>query len=219
MNRTSTSKTKKYVLLALMCAIGYILTFVGRLPISTVGFLKYDPKDVIIVIGGFIYGPLSAILMSVIVSFIEMITISDTNIIGCIMNIVSTVSFAAVAATIYQKRRTMSGAVIALVTGMFAMTASMIVWNYFLTPIFYGMPRSEVVKMLVPIFLPFNIIKSGLNTAFTLIVYKPFVNAIRRSGLLEHGDEQKSKANAYVIIAALFLTAMCIGAIFILNHK
>ena len=212
------NKTKKYVIIGLMCALAYILTFVGRLPISTVGFLKYDPKDVIIVIGGFIYGPLAAIVISVIVSFIEMITISDTNIIGCIMNIVSTVSFAAVASAIYQKRRTMSGAVMALVTGMLAMTSSMIVWNYFLTPIFYGMPRSEVVKMLLPIFLPFNIIKSGLNTAFTLIVYKPFVKALRRSGLLESVEDRQTKANVYVIIAALFLAAMCIGAIIILKR-
>lgn len=212
------NKTKKYVLIGLMCALAYILTFIGRLPISTVGFLKYDPKDVIIVIGGFIYGPLAAIVISVIVSFIEMITISDTNIIGCIMNIVSTVSFAAVAAAIYQKRRTMSGAVMSLVIGMLAMTSSMIVWNYFLTPIFYGMPRSEVVKMLVPIFLPFNIIKSGLNTAFTLIVYKPFVKALRRSGLLESVEDRQTKTNVYVIIAALFLAAMCIGAIIILKR-
>ena len=106
----------------------------------------------------------------------------------------------------------------ALVTGMLAMTSSMIVWNYFLTPIFYGMPRSEVAKMLLPIFLPFNIIKSGLNTAFTLIVYKPFVKALRRSGLLESVEDRQTKTNVYVIIAALFLAAMCIGAIIILKR-
>ena len=42
---------KKLVTLSLMTAIAYLTVFVFRIPV--VMFLKYEPKDVIITIGGF----------------------------------------------------------------------------------------------------------------------------------------------------------------------
>ena len=81
------SKTQKITTIAMLCAIAYIVTAVGRIPV--VLFLKYDPKDVIITLGGLIWGPFTAFIVSVIVSFIEMLSVSDTGIIGCVMNILS----------------------------------------------------------------------------------------------------------------------------------
>ena len=95
------NKTKKMTTVAMLCAIAYVVMAVGRIPI--VLFLKYDPKDVVITLGGLIWGPLTSCIVSVIVSFIEMMTVSDTGIWGCIMNIVSTCSFACTAAFIYKK--------------------------------------------------------------------------------------------------------------------
>ena len=211
-------KTKKLTTTALLCALAYIATFVGRLPISTVAFLKYDPKDVIVVMGGFIFGPLNAVIISVAVSIIEMVTISDTNIIGCIMNIVSTVSFAVTASVIYERSRSIKGAICGLIIGIFAMTATMVVWNYLLTPFFYGMPRQEVAKMLLPIFVPFNLIKSSLNTALTLLLYKPFVRVLRRAGLIEKRDSASGGVMSKgVILLALFLIVMSALALFIIN--
>ena len=93
------NKTNQLITLAMLSAIAYIVMAIGRIPI--VLFLKYDPKDVVITIGGFIYGPLSAFIISVLVSFVEMLTVSDTGVIGLIMNILSTCSFACTAAYIY----------------------------------------------------------------------------------------------------------------------
>ncbi len=211
-------KTKKLTTTALLCALAYIATFVGRLPISTVAFLKYDPKDVIVVMGGFIFGPLTAVIISIAVSIIEMVTISDTNIIGCIMNIVSTISFALTASIIYERSRSIKGAVCGLLTAIFAMTVTMVVWNYLLTPFFYGMPREEVAKMLLPIFVPFNLIKSSLNTALTLLLYKPFVRILRRAGLIEIRESASGGIMSKgVSILAIFLIVMAVGAILIIN--
>jgi len=211
-------KTKKLTTTALLCALAYIATFVGRLPISTVAFLKYDPKDVIVVMGGFIFGPLTAVIISVAVSIIEMVTISDTNIIGCIMNVISTVSFALTASVIYERSRSIKGAVCGLLTAIFAMTVTMVVWNYLLTPFFYGMPREEVAKMLLPIFVPFNLIKSSLNTALTLLLYKPFVRILRRAGLIEKRESASvGVISKGVIMLAVFLILMAAVALIIIN--
>ena len=98
------------------------------------------------------------------------------------------------------------------------MTVTMVVWNYLLTPFFYGMPREEVAKMLLPIFVPFNLIKSSLNTALTLLLYKPFVRILRRAGLIEIRESASGGIMSKgVIILAIFLIVMAVGAILIIN--
>lgn len=74
------SRTKKLTTIGMLCALAYIAMVVGRIPL--VLFLKYDPKDVIIVIGGFMFGPLTSFTMTVIVSVVEMLTMSETGIFG-----------------------------------------------------------------------------------------------------------------------------------------
>ena len=136
------SNTKKLTTLAMLAALAYLIMVVGRIPM--VLFLSYDPKDVIIAIGGFIFGPLEAFIISFIVSLIEMFTVSDTGVIGAIMNLVSTCSFACTAAIIYKKNHTLKGAVIGLLCGLAAMVVVMLLWNYLLTPIYMGYPREAV---------------------------------------------------------------------------
>ena len=63
------SKTKKITTTAMLCAIAYVVVVVGRIPV--VLFLKYDPKDIIITLGGLIWGPMTSFIVSVIVSLIE----------------------------------------------------------------------------------------------------------------------------------------------------
>ena len=56
------SRLKKYTILGMLTALAYLVMTVGRIPIIL--FLKYDPKDIVIAIGGFIFGPLSAFVLS-----------------------------------------------------------------------------------------------------------------------------------------------------------
>ncbi|MEG0941417.1 MAG: ECF transporter S component [Oscillospiraceae bacterium] len=203
------TKTKKYVTLAMLCAVAYVVMLVGRIPI--VMFLSYDPKDVIIAISGFIFGPLSVVFISAVVSVIEMVTVSSTGPIGCIMNIISTCAFACTAAIIYKKKHTMSGAVMGLIAGTIAMTGLMLLWNYFLTPIYEGLPRQAIADMLVPIFLPFNLLKAGLNTAITLLLYKPIVMALRKTKLLPPSEDNTKKKNRIgLLLVSLLLLASCV---------
>lgn len=70
------SKTKRVTTIGMLCAITYVTMVVGRIPIIL--FLKYDPSDVIVTLGGFIWGPMTSCIVSVIVATLEMITVSDT---------------------------------------------------------------------------------------------------------------------------------------------
>lgn len=201
---------KKIISLAMLSAIAFAVVTFGRIPI--VLFLSYDPKDVIIAIGGFIFGPLSAFIISAVVSLVEMVTISNTGPIGCVMNIISSCTLVCTASYIYKKKRTLSGAVIGLVSGTLIMTLAMLLWNYLITPIYMGYPREAVAELLLPVFLPFNFVKGGLNTAITLLLYKPVVTALRRAKLIdvssENHTEKKSKIG--IILVALLLLATCV---------
>lgn len=182
----SQERTKKMVTLAMLAALSYVVMYVGRIPI--VLFLKYDPKDVIIAIASFIYGPMSGVGISVVVSLIEMFTVSNTGGWGLLMNILSTCAFIVPAAVLYRKKRTIRRAVEGLVIGVILMTAVMLLWNYLITPIYMKAPREEIVGMLLPIFAPFNLLKGGLNTALTLLLYQPVSVGLRRAKLLPPSD-------------------------------
>lgn len=210
------SKTKKRTMTSMLCTLAYVMTAVGRIPI--VLFLKYDPKDVIIAIGGLIFGPLTSFIIATVVAFTEMFTISENGILGCFMNIISSCSFACTATFIYSKRRKLSGAIGGLFCGWGCQIVVMLLWNYLITPIYMGYPREAVVKLLIPAFLPFNLIKGGLNAAITMILYKPVITALRRSHLIETNQKaEKSRLNVGVILIALLIITTC--TLFILSIK
>lgn len=210
------NKTKRLTTVGMLCALAYVAVVFGRIPVIL--FLKYDPKDVIIAIGGLIFGPLTSFTVALLVSLIEMFTISDNGILGCIMNVISSCSFACTAAFLYKKRHKLSGAIIGLLCGWACMVAAMMLWNYLITPIYMGVPREEVAKMLIPAFLPFNLIKGGLNAAITMLLYKPVVTVLRRSHLIEaEHTAGKTKINVGVVLAALLIIASCVLLILVLN--
>ena len=200
---------KKLTAAAMLCALAYVAMAVGRIPV--VLFLSYDPKDIIIALGGLIWGPWMSFAVSCVVSFIEMITVSDTGLIGFAMNILSTCSFACTAAVIYKKKRTLSGAVIGLLVGSFAMVAVMLLWNYLITPLYMGVTREAVVDLLLPAFLPFNLLKAGLNAGFTFLLYRPVVSALRKAGYVassKEGIKKKTPYGLFILSALLIITCV-----------
>lgn len=210
------NRIKKLTTTGMLCALAYVTVVFGRIPLIL--FLKYDPKDVIIAIGGLIFGPLTAFSVSLIVSLVEMFTISDNGILGFIMNVIASCAFACPAAFLYKKKHSLSGAIIGLLCGWGCMVAAMLLWNYLITPYYMGVSREEVAKLLLPAFLPFNLIKGGLNAAITMLLYKPVVTVLRRSHLIETDQAAgKTKINVGVVLAALLIIASCVLLILVLN--
>ena len=70
---------KKLATLAMITCLAYVVMLVSKLMPSVNDFLDFDFKDVVICIGGFVYGPAAAAAVSLVVAFIEMITISTTG--------------------------------------------------------------------------------------------------------------------------------------------
>ena len=85
----------------------------------------------------------------------------------------------------------------------------MLLWNYIITPIYMGSTREAVAGMLLPVIMPFNLIKSVLNAALVLVLYQPLTNILRRTHLLPalpDGSLRRSY-NLSAVFLGLFLLA------------
>ena len=136
-------KTRKMATIAMLCAAALILVALVRIPI--VLFLKYDPKDIVIVLGGFIYGPMTSALISLIVSFIE----NGDDQLGWYLGFhyeCHRRSIFFLPCRIYYKKHP-CGTCPGLLTGVITVSAVMLLWNYIITPIFLNQPRETVVPL------------------------------------------------------------------------
>ena len=166
------TNTKKMVTLSMLSAISVILVFLIRIPFPGAPFLEYDPADVSIIIATLIYGPLSGLMVTVAVSVLQGITVSagSGGLIGIIMHIFSTGMFV-VATGFLRKNLGEKYIIVAVMLGALAMTLTMILWNLIFTPLFMNQPFEVVKGMIIPVILPFNLIKSFLNGFISLLVY------------------------------------------------
>ena len=138
-----------------------------------------------------------------------MITVSEDPLYGFVMNFIASTAFILPAAVVYHRRRTMKGAVVGLACSIVAMTGVMLLWNYIITPIYMGSTREAVAGMLLPVIMPFNLIKSVLNAALVLVLYQPLTNILRRTHLLPalpDGSLRRSY-NLSAVFLGLFLLA------------
>ena len=218
MNRSKPIKARDLTILALLAAVSYVVMYLSKLiPIHILGFLSFDLKDVIICIAGFLFGPLAAAGVSVVVSLIEMVTVGSTGLWGLLMNVLSTCAFVCTAAYFYQRNKTIKSAVIGLVVGVLLMTAVMLLWNWLITPIYMGQPREFVATLLIPYFLPFNLIKGGINATLTILLYKPVVTALRKARLVKPstGSNQggKKKTGVLIVAAVLLVTFILLALV------
>lgn len=212
-NTAKKINVRQLVILGMFCALAYAVMLLSKMiPISVAGFLTLDFKDVIIAIASLLFGPIPGVIISVIVSFIEMITVSSTGPIGLLMNILATCSFVVPMSIIYKNKKKLSGAITGAIAGVLCMTVIMILWNWLITPLYMGVPRETVVAMLLPVFLPFNLIKAAMNAAATVLLYKPVVTALRKAKLLSPstGTAPKKTRTIGVTLVSLFILASLI---------
>ena len=194
--------------LGMLTAVAYVVMYLSKLLPQVAGFLQLDLKDTVICIGGFLFGPVASALISLVVALVEMFSVSDTGPIGMVMNVLATCSFCCTAAFVYKKQHTKKGAVLGLLLGVAALTVVMLLWNYLITPLYMGVERDVVKDMLVPILLPFNLVKGGLNMALILVLYKPVVTALRQARLVPESQAPFQKTGKVSMGFALFSFAL-----------
>ena len=167
-------KISRLAKLGVLAALSVVLVFFIHFPIfPAASYLEYDPADIPIMIATFAFGPWYGLMTTIVVAVIQGVTVSASGgVYGIIMHIISTGTFVLVAGLLYQKHKSKKGALIALLCGVAAWGLIMMPANLIITPIFTGMPVEAIRAILLPIILPFNLIKAGINATVTFLVYK-----------------------------------------------
>ncbi|MDD4694048.1 MAG: ECF transporter S component [Firmicutes bacterium] len=161
---------RKLAVMSVLVALSIVFTMFIKIPFPPAPFLVYEPGDVPILFGGLLFGPLAALVMTVTASVLMGFVVPSGGVFGVIMHIIATGLLTVIPAFLY--KGTLKSARMGLVLGALAMSLVMPILNVILNPIFYGMPREAVVKLLVPAIIPFNFSKAFLN-AFIVAVLLP----------------------------------------------
>lgn len=180
------TKVVKLVTLALLSAIGLVLMSVVRFPLfPSASFLEYDMADVPVFLAALFFDIPSALLVLVVISVIQGLTVSaGSGWIGIVMHIVATGAFVVALGLITRKERDFKHILPGHLAGIVLMAGLMCIMNLIFTPIFMGTPVEAVKDMLLPIILPFNLLKGGINSVFTILLYFPLSKILHKEKLL-----------------------------------
>ncbi len=170
--------TKRIAITALFCAVAAIATLFIQFPILPgVTFLKYDPSSIIALVAGFAFGPGTGVVVSILPYLVQLTTESGAY--GTLMAIIATLSLVLPASLVYQRITSFKGAIIGMVVGAVVCLVCCIAANLVITPLYMDAPLETVVAMIVPVLLPFNVIKIAINCVVTALVYKPLSKALQ----------------------------------------
>lgn len=167
---------RELVTLAIFSALGMALSFI-QIPIfPPAPYLQYDPSGIVTLTVALMYGPAAGIMVQ-LVSWIPKLIMSP---LGSLLTFVAMIGAVLIVGLIYKKFHNLKGAIVAIVVGSVVFTAIAIAMNFVITPIYTpGVTVEAVASMVVPILLPFNIIKCAINGVVTGLLYKPVSNLVK----------------------------------------
>ena len=184
-------KTKKLVMAALLGALAAILMVLDfNVPLAP-GFIKFDFSDFPVLIGGFVFGPLTGVLIAFLKIVLNLLFKPTTTMfVGEASNFLLSVCYMGVACLFYRKHRTKKGAVIGMAlatvtTSLFAIASNILVMFPMYSKLF-GMSIEQIVgmvsavnpfvkdvtTMVIASLVPFNLFKYGVISLITFISYK-----------------------------------------------
>ncbi len=196
--KTNTFDVRTIIFIGLLGALSFVLMLI-RFPLPfTPSFLDFDIAELPALFAGFFLGPAEGLLVVLVKLALKLaIQGTTTAFVGEAMNLVSSTVFVLSASVIYKQLHTRRGAVIGMVIATLLVSVVCVILNAYVTfPMYaklYGMPLdaiigmgskvnplvSDMVTMMIFSVFPFNIVKHGITSLITFLVYKRAGNALR----------------------------------------
>ena len=192
MKNTTTKKpdVRKITMVAMLTAIGVVLQYLEISIPLVPSFIKLDFADLPELVGAFVCGPASGVLICLMRNVIHML-VSQSGFIGELSNFILGAAFALTAGLIYKKFHDFKGMVIAGLAGALVMGIISLPSNYFLIyPLYYnvmGFPEAAILEAyqfirpstksiaeaLLVFNVPFTIAKALVSVILSAAIYKP----------------------------------------------
>lgn len=196
-NNSSKFQVLHLALAALFSALAYVSVLFINVPLMPeFAFLKFDPKDIFIILGSLILSPLYSLLMALVVPLLQFITSGRSGIIGFIMNLLSTVALVLPVSMLYRKKKDFKQLAFALFVAILFMTGIMLLWNYVFTPIFMPeLKRATIGTMLLFAILPFNLLKGFIDAVVIVMLYLFLWPLLQKRGILQAADYTENSSS------------------------
>ncbi len=165
-------------------------------------WLKVHLDEIPMLLAGFMYGPIAAIVVNLIKTLVKL-PLSTTACVGEIGDFLFSIVFVIPAVIFYQKKRNFTSVLVGVEISTFAHVLFAIIMNvYFMVPfysMFYNIPVSvlgDMCSKIIPIVsgenwvwmyallmvFPMNLVKDGIIIVVVLLVYKRLHILINRIG-------------------------------------
>jgi riboflavin transporter FmnP len=158
--------------MALFTALGTVFAFIPIpiFPPAAAFGITYDPAAVPAMLGGLGYGPGAGSLIGVLGLAIHGLLSSDY--VGALINIAAVLPFVLGCSLVCRKSKTNLRLIIGLLVGSVLSVAVIIPANLLIWPQFFGIPFDVALTYVVPLMLPFNILKAILNSVLSFLLFK-----------------------------------------------
>lgn len=195
-----TFSTRKMTVTAMFSAIAMILHLLDfTLPFAPF-FYRLDFSELPVLIGAFAFGPVTGVLIEAVKILLKLlIKGTSTAFVGDLANFVIGCSFILPASTIYYFKKSKKSAVTGCIVGTLILTLFGTAFNaVYLLPAFsklYGMPLDSILAMgskvnklmtdgsivsfVICCVAPMNLIKGGVVSVVTMLIYKPLSPIIK----------------------------------------
>ena len=158
--------------LALLTALAYVVTFLEFPIFPAAPFLQLDFSNVFVLLGGFLYGPLAAVIISLLKECLSLLD-SGTNFVGEIANFLINFAFYIVPTVVYRYKKGLKWVIPMLVIGtILQVAASLPVNRYINFPLFMVDGAASSFAALWWYIILFNLIKGVAVSAVTVLLYK-----------------------------------------------
>ena len=184
--------TKNVAGMAVFTALSFVV-YLLEIPIfagTPASFLELDLSNVFVMLAGFMYGPLPAIIVTLIKELIH-ISVGTTGGVGEVANIIITTSYALFPSILYRYKKGIKSVILSLIVACAIQSLiSLIVNKYINFPFFMGsvpfvpnQTSENAFSMLWGYVLIFNLIKSVVISAITVLIYKKVSYLFRKINL------------------------------------
>lgn len=192
------SKVKKMAIVGLMGGLSMILMmFKFPLPFMP-PFMDFDLSGLLEIIGGFMLGPVAAVFIILVKLLLKLVIMGSTSMLtGEIQNFILSCAYVLPAVFVYRRHKTKKLAVEGMLLGTVVCAVVAVFTNLYMIIPFYvnlfGMSMDSIIEMCSKVnplmkdaltlalfgVVPFNLIKNGITSLLTLIIYKKISKPIK----------------------------------------
>ncbi|BDF32883.1 riboflavin transporter [Lachnospiraceae bacterium] len=191
-------RVKKIAFIGLMGAVSAVL-MLFRFPIPFMPpFLSFDFSGLMEMLGGFMFGPMAAVCIIIVKIMLQLVMQGSFSLgTGELQNLILSCAYVLPALIIYHRSKSKKMAVAGMaVSSVFVAVVAVFTNLYLIIPFYvklFGMSMDDIIAMCSTVnpamknavtmalfgILPFNLIKYGVTSLITFIIYKRLSKVIK----------------------------------------